>query len=318
MREMSFSSELKEELSKVSTKNNDCCKLSELSGYLITNCVISRIENEFVLKMVTENVASIRRVYNAFRSLYGVTPMTNVNDKQTTKDNLYELVVSDKNDLQKIFQHSWINIDVSLQIVIDEKNEIKNKDCCMRSFLRGVFMGGGSVSNPNATNHLEIVLDNEQNANFIISVLIMNEMNVKKMKRRNKFVIYMKDAEAISHFLAFIGSNKGTLTYEEARTLKNYRNYRNRMDNCETANWDKTAKAASMQQKDILDIKAAKAFSKLPAKLKQIANLRMKYPMAGLGEIGNMLEPKLSKAGVSHRFKKLNEIAEEIRNKDVK
>ena len=111
-----------------------------------------------------------------------------------------------------------------------------------------------------------------------------------------------------------IGSNKSTIAYEQVRALKNYKNYMNRKDNCETANWDKTAKAASQQQKDILDIKEANMFEKLPVKLKQIANLRIKYPMAGLGEIGDMLEPKLSKTGVSHRFKKINEIAEEIRN----
>ena len=283
-------------------------------GYLITNCVIARIENEFVLKMVTENSASIRRIYNAFRILYGVTPITNIDAKVAGKDTLLELVVSNKDDLQKIFHHSWINIDVNLQIVIDDNNEIKNKECCMRSFLRGVFMGGGSVVDPNSSNHLEIVLNNEQNANFIISILTMMDISGKKMKRRNRFVIYIKDAETISNFLALIGSNKGTIAYEEARTLKNYKNYRNRKDNCETANWDKTAKAASEQQRDILEIKKAKVFEKLPVKLKQVANLRMKYPMAGLGEIGDMLEPKLSKAGVSHRFKKINQIAEEIRN----
>lgn len=284
-------------------------------GYLITNCIIARVNNEFVLKMVTENSASIRRVYNAFRTLYDVTPITNIDEKVIGKDTLFELVVSNKDDLQKIFNSSWINIDVNLQIVIDNNNEIKEKECCMRSFLRGVFMGGGSVADPNSSNHLEIVLDNEQNANFIISVLTMQNISAKKMKRRNKFVIYIKDAETISNFLVLIGSNKGTITYEEARTLKNYNNYRNRKDNCETANWDKTAKAASEQQRDILEIKKAKLFEKLPVKLKQIANLRMKYPMAGLGEIGAMLEPKLSKAGVSHRFKKINQIAEEIRKK---
>lgn len=263
--------------------------------------------------MVTENSSSIRRVYNAFRTLYGVTPITNIEEKNTEKDSLFELVVSDKDDLQKIFKDSWINIDVNLQIVIDDNNKIKDKECCMRSFLRGVFMGGGSVSDPKSNNHLEIVLDNEQNANFIISVLALLDIPVKKMKRKNKFVIYIKDAETISNFLVLIGSNKGTIEYEEVRTLKNYKNYMNRKDNCETANWDKTAKAASEQTKDILDIKKAKMFEKLPMKLKQISNLRIKYPMAGLEEIGNMLEPKLSKAGVSHRFKKIHQIADELR-----
>lgn len=310
---MSFSSELKEELSKISTKNKECCRLSELAGYLITNCNISRDNGEFVLKMITESTSAIRRVYNAFRVLYDVTPVTNIDQKLEGKDTLLELVVSDKMDLQKIFSNSWINIDVSLQIVIDDKNQIKQNECCMRSFIRGVFMGGGSITDPNSSNHLEVVLNNGQNANFINSVLTELEISAKIMKRKNMFVIYIKDAETISNFLIMIGSNKSTIEYEQARALKDYRNYRNRKDNCETANWDKTAKAASMQQKDILDIKEAKMFEKLPIKLRQVANLRMKYPMADLVEIGNMLEPKLSKAGVSHRFKKINEIAEEIR-----
>lgn len=312
---MSFSSELKEELSKISTKNKECCKLSELAGYLITNCNITRENGEFVLKMMTESTSAIRRVYNAFRVLYDVTPITNIDKKLEGKDNLLELVVADKMDLQKIFNNSWINIDVNLQIVIDDKNQIKQNECCMRSFIRGVFMGGGSVADPNTSNHLEIVLNNEQNANFINSVLTELGITAKIMKRRKTFVIYIKDAETISNFLIMIGSNKSTIEYEQARALKDYKNYRNRKDNCETANWDKTAKAASTQLKDIMDIKDAKMYEKLSLKLRQVANLRVKYPMAGLGEIGSMLEPKLSKAGVSHRFKKINEIAEEIRSK---
>ena len=313
---MSFSSDVKEELSKISNKNKECCKLSELAGYLITNCNIARINGDFVLKMTTESESAIRRVYNAFRTLYNVTPITNIEKKIEGRDTLLELVVQDKNDLQKIFSNSWINIDVSLHIVIDTNNKIKENECCMRSFMRGVFMGGGSVSDPKASsNHLEIVLNNVQNANFINSVLLNMGISAKVMKRKKAVVIYIKDAETISEFLIMIGANKSTIEFEDARALKEYKNYSNRIDNCETANWDKTAKAASMQQKDIMDIKNARMFEKLPLKLRQIANLRLNYPMAGLGEIGDMLDPKLSKAGVSHRFKKINEIAEEIRNK---
>lgn len=313
---MSFSSEVKEELSKISNKNKECCRFSELAGYLITNCNIVRNNGEFILKITTESESAIRRVYNAFRVLYDVTPITNIEKKIEGRDTLLELVVQDKSDLQKIFSNSSINIDVNLHIVIDSNNQIKSSECCMRSFMRGVFMGGGSVSDPkSSSNHLEIVLNNEQNANFINSVLVNIGINAKIMKRKRNVVIYIKDAETILEFLILIGVNKSIIEFEDARALKEYKNYSNRIDNCETANWDKTAKAASLQQKDIIDIKNAKMFEKLPLKLRQIANLRMNYPMAGLCEIGNMLEPKLSKAGVSHRFKKINEFAEEIRNK---
>ena len=130
---MSFSSDVKEELSKISNKNKECCKLSELAGYLITNCNIARSNGDFVLKMTTESESAIRRVYNTFRSLYDVTPITNIEKKIEGRDTLLELVVQDKSDLQKIFSNSWINIDVNLHIVIDTNNKIKDNECCMRS-----------------------------------------------------------------------------------------------------------------------------------------------------------------------------------------
>ena len=145
---MSFSSEIKEELSKVSNHNNDCCKLAELAGYLITNCNIVRDKDRFVLKMVTSSSSAIRRVYNAFRKIYGVIPITNIEKEEEGKEQLYELIVSNSDDLEKIFKNSLVNIDVNLQIVIDDGGRIKEKECCMRSFLRGVFLGSGSINEP--------------------------------------------------------------------------------------------------------------------------------------------------------------------------
>ena len=124
---MSFSSEIKEELSKVSNHNNDCCKLAELAGYLITNCNIVRDKDRFVLKMVTSSSSAIRRVYNAFRKIYGVIPITNIEKEEEGKEQLYELIVSNSDDLEKIFKNSLVNIDVNLQIVIDDGGRIKEK-----------------------------------------------------------------------------------------------------------------------------------------------------------------------------------------------
>ena len=312
---MSFSSELKEELSKLSNHNNECCKLSELTGYLITNCNVVKENGEFVLKMTTENISAIRRVYNAFKNIYGIEPTTNVEKNQLQGGTLYELMVKDKNDLQKIFSNTLVNIDSNLQIIADDHGKIKEKDCCKRSFLRGVFLGGGSITTPENAYHLEIVLNNVQNANFINSILHDMEITAKIIKRKKMTVLYIKDAEEISNFLALIGSNKGTIIYEQTRVMKEYRNNVNRRINCEVANMDKTAMASSKQLNDILLIKKKHAFETLPAELKEIAKLREKYPEASLEKLGEMLEPKLSKAGVSHRFKKISLIAQEIKNK---
>ena len=131
----------------------------------------------------------------------------------------------------------------------------------------------------------------------------------KMMKRKKTLVIYMKDSEVIADFLRVIGSNKSIIEFEQMKVEKEYRNNMNRKINFEVANMDKTAMAASEQLRDIMILKDAKKFQKLPNNLKQIANLRIKYPEASLDKIGSMLEPALSRSGVSHRFKKIKELA---------
>lgn len=311
---MSFSSELKEELSKISNHNNECCKMAELAGYLITNCNVVKENGEFILKMTTENSSAIKRVYNAFKKIYGIEPITNVTRETTDNGMLFELYVSDKKDLQKIFENSLINIDANLQIVIDDKGKIKEKECCMKAFLRGVFLGTGSITTPENANHLEIVLNNVENANFINSILHELGVNAKIIKRKKSTVLYLKDAEEISKFLVIIGSNISVLSYEQTRVMKEYRNDINRKINCEVANMDKVATAASNQLNDIMLIKSKNEFIKLSKELQDVALLREKNPEASLEKIGEMLEPRLSKAGVSHRFKKIKQIADELRN----
>lgn len=311
---MSFSSELKEELSKISNHNNECCKMAELAGYLITNCNVVKENGEFILKMTTENSSAIKRVYNAFKKIYGIEPITNVTRETTDNGMLFELYVSDKKDLQKIFENSLINIDANLQIVIDDKGKIKEKECCMKAFLRGVFLGTGSIATPENANHLEIVLNNVENANFINSILHELGVNAKIIKRKKSTVLYLKDAEEISKFLVIIGSNISVLSYEQTRVMKEYRNDINRKINCEVANMDKVATAASNQLNDIMLIKSKNRFMELSKELQDVALLREKNPEVSLEKIGEMLEPRLSKAGVSHRFKKIRQIADELRN----
>ena len=311
---MSFSSELKEELSKISNHNNECCKMAELAGYLITNCNVVKENGEFILKMTTENSSAIKRVYNAFKKIYGIEPITNVTRETTDNGMLFELYVSDKKDLQKIFENSLINIDANLQIEIDDKGKIKEKECCMKAFLRGVFLGTGSIATPENANHLEIVLNNVENANFINSILHELGVNAKIIKRKKSTVLYLKDAEEISKFLIIVGSSISLLSYEQTRVMKEYRNDMNRKINCEVANMDKVATAASNQLNDIMLIKSKNRFMELSKELQDVALLREKNPEASLEKIGEMLEQRLSKAGVSHRFKRIKQIADELRN----
>ena len=251
---MSFSSEIKEELTKVINKDDDC-KLAELAGFMITNCIVTKENNEFVLRMSTENASTIRRAYNSFKSYYGIVTNTDIEKEKNLKENLYHLKITDKNDLEKIFKDSFININVAMQVVIDDKDVIRQNEMTVKAFLRGVFIGAGSVVNPNTRYHLEIVANNHDNALFINSMIQEIGISGKIIKRKKDFVIYLKGAESISIFLAAIGANRGTLTFEETRVIKEMRNKINRLNNFENANFDKTVDASLSQLEDIALIK---------------------------------------------------------------
>ena len=310
---MSFSSEIKEELTKIVNKDENC-KLAELAGFMITNCVVAKENDEFVLRMSTENASIIRRAYNSFKALYGITADTNIEKEKVMKDTLYQLKIYNKDDLEKIFKDSFININVAFQVVIDDKDVIRQDEVTIKAFLRGVFIGAGSVVNPNTRYHLEIVANNQDNALFINNMIQKIGIIGKIIKRKKAFVIYLKGAESISIFLAAIGANRGMLTFEETRVIKEMRNKINRLNNFENANFDKTLDASLSQLEDIRIIKKNRKFEKMPEPLKQLARLRMTYKEATLEELGNMLEPKLSRAGVSHRFKKIKQIADAHRD----
>lgn len=311
---MSFSSDVKEELTKTIT-HEKCCMMSELTGFLITNCTISKENGEFILRMSTENAAAVRRVYNAFKNIYGIIPITNIDKEKNLKDNLYQLKISDKYDLEKIFKNTYINIDTRLQIIIDDKGAISEKECCKKSFLRGIFMGGGSVSDPNHMYHLEVVASNMENATFINKIMNDLDLNAKTVKRKKDYVVYIKGAEHISDFLAAIGSNKGILEFEQIRVIKDVKNRVNRINNFENANLEKTIDTALMQIEDIMLIKRNRKFQRMPQPLKEIAILRLENRNDTYTELGEKLIPPLSRAGVSHRFKKIKEIADELREK---
>jgi len=311
---MSFSRDVKEELTKTVVKDENQ-KIAELAGFLITNCVVTREDGEFILKMSTENELAIRRIYTTFKTHYGIIAKSNVErPKVPGAEPLYHLKIYNKTDLKTIFDESFLNINEKLQLVLNDKNIIIENTETQRAFLRGVFLGSGSVVNPDSRYHLELVTSNQENAIFINEIIESFDISSKMIKRKRDFVIYLKGAESISTFLAVIGSNQGTLKFEETRVIKEVRNNINRLSNFENANFDKTVDASLSQLDDINLIRKNRKFSKLPEPLKEIARLRMAYKEATFEELGKMLEPNLSRAGVSHRFKRLHEIAEEIRN----
>lgn len=289
---MSFSGEIKEELSKLSNLKDKEAVYYELIGYLITKN--TKVEKK--IKYSTESEYNINRLNKLLNNL-------NIKYDIEMQGKLYVISFSkniDIKDIQIIDSDIYIN-----QIQVDEDKDIK-------AIIRGTFMGGGFVSEPNSKYHLEINFENQDNIEFIKKLLRNYNMSIKELKRNGSISLYIKDGEEISNFLALIGASESMLKFEEIRVIKEARNNVNRMVNCEVANLNKTVTAATKQIEAIRKLKNSRKFTNLPEELKEIANLRLKNPDASLIELGNMLKEPVGKSGVNYRLNKLIKMAEEL------
>lgn len=290
---MSFSSELKEELSKINNlAKKDLVKM-ELLGYLISSNV-SIINDE--IKFSTESDYNINRFANLLENMHIMD---------------YSIGVSGKT------YYITFNIKGISEIVKIEDNqiilsEIPQKEDRLKALIRGIYLGSGSVNNPENKYHLEISLLNFENTKEINNILINCGINSKILKNTKEYTIYFKEGEEISKFLAFINANKSVLKFEEIRVQRDMNNKVNRLVNCETANLNKTINAAVEQIEAIEKLKRNNKFESLDDNLKEIANARIENPNMSLVELGKLLSVPVGKSGANYRLKKIIEIANEL------
>ena len=195
----------------------------------------------------------------------------------------------------------------------DMNSSMKQDEQLARLCIREAFIKSGSINDPNKKYHLEIMFKTKKKAEEMQILLNNFNINAKIIKREKDYMLYLKDGEEISEFLALIGANSSVIKFEEIRVLKETRNDINRLVNCETANLNKTINAAVKQIEDIKLIKKKRKFSNLPENLQEIAELRVANPDVSLVELGKMLKEPIGKSGVNHRLKKLSAIAEDLR-----
>jgi len=195
----------------------------------------------------------------------------------------------------------------------DMNSGMKQDEQLARLCIREAFIKSGSINDPNKKYHLEITFKTKKKAEEMKQLLNNFDIHARIIKREKEYMLYLKEGEEISNFLALIGANSSVIKFEEVRVLKETRNDINRLVNCETANLNKTINAAVKQIEDIKLIKKKHKFSSLPENLQEIANIRMANPDISLIELGKMLKEPIGKSGVNHRLKKLSAIADELR-----
>jgi len=293
---MSFSSEVKEEISKLGNLANKEIVKFELLGYLSSNNIT--IEKNKI-KFSTESEYNINR----FSKL--------LNNLQYTKQNIEVIgkkfcISVNKLEIPEIIYNNTITFK-------NITEQINNQELLEKAFVRGSFLGGGSINNPKNTYHLEITFSSGKNANIVLAILNKYEIQFKNIEKKNGYALYTKDGDEISKFLALIGANSSVLKFEEVRVYRDIRNNVNRKVNCETANLNKTLNAALKQIENIKYLKQIGQFDKMPEQLQEIANLRLENPEASLVEIGQMLSKPIGKSGVNHRFYNIEQFVSKFR-----
>ncbi|MCI8465606.1 MAG: DNA-binding protein WhiA [Lachnospiraceae bacterium] len=191
---------------------------------------------------------------------------------------------------------------------------VVQNSCCKRAFIRGAFLSGGSISNPQKSYHFEIVCDSAGKAEQLRELLRAFAIEAKIVRRKRYDVLYIKEGNQIVDVLGIMEANLALMELENIRILREMRGSVNRKVNCETANINKTVSAAVGQMSDILYIRDKIGLDKLPERLGEIAAARLEQPEATLKELGDSLTPPIGKSGVNHRLRKLKELAKSLKD----
>ncbi|AIQ61947.1 sporulation regulator WhiA [Paenibacillus stellifer] len=307
---MSFAALTKKELTMI--ENGPCCDKAEMSALIRMNGSVQLSSKRIVLDISTENAAIARRIYSLLKKYYQVHTELLVRKKmRLKKNNVYIVRIPARveeilNDLKIVSQGFVFNDGIDESIV--------RKNCCKRAYLRGAFMAGGSVNNPEGSSyHLEIASMYEEHCKALVELADVFHLNARCIERKKGFILYIKEGEKIIEFLNLIGAHQALFKFEDVRIMRDMRNSVNRIVNCETANLNKTISAAVRQIENIKFLEKEIGLDKLPDKLREVAEVRLAHPDINLKEVGEMLKGTVSKSGVNHRLRKIDEMAEKLR-----
>ena len=310
---MTYSSKIKKEISKTECTRAEY--LSELSGIIRTSAEI-KIYN---IKIQTENKFVANRIFGLFKILYDINLNISLRKNYNFKKNeIYVLEL--KKDTLKVLRDLGIVSEKNELLRIPSESLLSDEEL-RRAYLRGVFLVSGSLNDPKTSRyHLEFLINDTEYANFLNKLLNDNTLNSKILHRKKGYMIYIKEAEKISDFLRLIRAYNGVMYYEEIRVYREKINMTNRLNNCEQANVEKMVATSNKLIKEINYIKEKDMFDLLDDKIKESAEYRIRYPETSLLELSKIItletNSNVSKSCLNHRFRKIKEFADKIRNQN--
>ena len=298
----SFSAAAKAEMCKNNPQAN-CCALAECFGILL----FCNSFSSHGIKIITESDAFASLLPKLFKKAFSIGFDSQAGEKKTGKL-VFQITSGEKlTAIMSAFgfdREETFSMHINLPVV--------ENDCCKVAFLRGAFLAGGSVTDPGKGYHLELATSHHSVAKECY-VLIHETLGFppKIASRAGTQVIYLKQNEQIADFLTFLGASVASMGIIEARLEHELNNQVNRRCNCDDANITKVVEASREQMNAIRVLREQNRFDTLPDKLKQAALVREENPESSLAELASLVEPQISKPAMSHRLKRLVELAEE-------
>ena len=308
---MSFASDIKDEVVRIRVRDQ-AVKLAELSG-LTFACGNLKLGRRKAVSYRTENREVGRHIAALGTSLYGLDVEMEERLREHRKVPLYVVDMSGPRAAQMLADTGVMVTDQEgVHLLSRLPEELVQEDEARRAFVRGCFLGAGSCRDPLKEYSVEILCRAESFAEKLTDLLAEYGLSARYALRRNRYVVYLKEGDSVTGFLALIGSNIAALDLENVRAEKETRNYVNRATNCEYANLEKLATASAKQQQAVDTILRHGCFQRLPKALKEAAELRLNYPDASLQELADMADIK--KSGMNHRLTRLIEYAQDLEN----
>lgn len=293
---MTFTVQVKNEISE--SQLNELENRNLLLGYVYVNGDIS--DNKIIMSL--ENMSVARKLFKTLKYCYNMSVKMTV--RTMKKFRMKKLFIFEVTDIKGILVQELENINLS-----DRESK--------ESFIKGVFLATGSINDPKKSRyHLELLFNDENKAQFVLTVLKSLDYNFKMIKRDKGYMLYLKASEEISDFLKVLGTVNSLFYYEDIRIYRDHKNMVNRLNNCEQANYEKSLKTSDKQVKMIKYMMDNDYMSLLDEKTRQVAEYRIKYPEESFQMLSDIMSKEIgkvvSKSYVNHHFRKISEVYERI------
>ena len=314
---MSFASETKNELARI-TPEKKCCTIAEIAGFMrFAGRLGLAGGGKFRISMTTPNNAVVRHYRSMIRSYFNVDTEIEVGRSETAFDRgkQYTITIGPENNSEMILREAGIlMVREGMNSISDGIYDglIRTK-CCRKAYLRGAFLGAGTVASPDKSYHFEITTSSgaiARDLRRLINTFV--DINPRIVERKKGYGVYLKSRDQIADTLAIMGASAQYFEFQDVMMKKDLMNQAHRAENLDNANIDKAIRAAQEQIEWIRRIDSKIGLASLSAKLQEVAELRLEHPDAGIEELGQLLDPPLSKSGVNGRLRRLGEIARNL------